>query len=117
MSGPGAAAPRLSRRLTLEGAIRVADGAGGYAIVWQALGQVWAEVTPVGARERAGESVTLSGVTYRIRVRSAPEGAPSRPRPDQRLREGVRIFRITAVSESDPSGLYLTLNAVEEVRS
>lgn len=117
MSAAGSGSPRLSRRLALEEMVRVADGAGGYTIVWQVLGQIWAEVTPVGARERAGESVTLSGVTYRIRVRSAPEGAPSRPRPDQRLREGGRIFRITAVSEADPSGLYLTLSAVEEVRS
>ncbi|MCX8509264.1 MAG: head-tail adaptor protein, partial [Rhodobacteraceae bacterium] len=68
-------------------------------------------------RERAGESVTLSTVGYRITVRGAPQGAPSRPKPEQRFRDGTRLFRITAVTEADGDGRYLTCFAREEVLS
>ena len=36
--------PILSRKLTLETPIRVADGAGGYSIDWRPMGTLWAEV-------------------------------------------------------------------------
>ena len=38
-----------------------------------------------------------------------------RPRPDQRLREGARIFTILAVTERDPEGRFLTCITREEV--
>ncbi|MEZ5888577.1 MAG: phage head closure protein [Paracoccaceae bacterium] len=110
-------APRLNRKLTLEEAVRAPDGAGGYSLVWTARGTLWAAVEPVTGRERAGESVTVSQVSYRITVRGAPEGAPSRPRPEQRFSEGGRTYRITAVTEADEGGRYLTCFATEEVLS
>lgn len=42
----------LNRRLVLEGAQRQPDGAGGYAVVWQPVGTVWAEVIPEQAARR-----------------------------------------------------------------
>ena len=108
-------APRLNRALVLESPERVADGAGGFTLAWVALGTVWAGVKAGAGRERAGEFVTLATVPYRITVRAAPQGSPSRPRPEQRFRDGVRIFRILAVSERDADGRYLTCVAHEEV--
>ena len=107
--------PRLNRKLILEETLRVADGAGGFALSWVALGALWARIDPGSGRERAGEFVTLSTVPCRITVRAAPLGAPSRPKPDQRFREGARVFRITAVTEADALGRYLTCFAQEEV--
>lgn len=108
-------APRLNRRLVLEEAQPVADGAGGFSRVWVALGAHWAAVDGGTGRERAGEFVTLSQVSYRITVRATPQGAPSRPRPDQRFRDGARLFCITAVTEVDTDGRYLICTAQEEV--
>lgn len=108
-------APVLNRRLALEAAIRVPDGAGGHTLQWQVLGHLWAALKPGSGRERAGEFVTLATVPYRITVRAAPPGATSRPRADQRFRDGTRVFRILAVSEADPQGHYLTCFAHEEV--
>ncbi|SPH17623.1 hypothetical protein DEA8626_01147 [Defluviimonas aquaemixtae] len=108
-------APRLNRKLVLEEAQRVPDGAGGWTLNWVALGALWAEVDPGSGRERAGEFVTVSSVGYKITVRATPQGAPSRPKPDQRFRDGTRIFRITAVTEADAGGHYLTCFAQEEV--
>ena len=107
--------PALRRRLVLEGPDRVSDGAGGFREVWRPLGELWAEVRPGMGRERRQDFAVISAVHYRVIVRAAPFGAPSRPRPDQRFREGARVLRIHAVGEHDPEGLYLTCFAYEEV--
>lgn len=105
----------LSRKLVLERATRVADGMGGHVLTWAALGTLWADIQPGTGGERYAEFVTLSNVAYRITVRGAPQGAPSRPKPDQRFRDGSRIFRIVAVTEADAEAQYLTCFAQEEV--
>lgn len=110
-------AAQLNRKLALEEAQRVPDGAGGFAVNWVTKGYLWAAVDAGAGRERGGESVTVSTVGYRITVRGAPQGAPSRPLPDQRFRDGSRLYRIAAVTEADPAGLYLTCFANEEVLS
>ena len=108
-------APRLNRLLVLEGATRSADGAGGFSESWAALGELWAEVSARTGRERAGAGVLVSSVSYRIVVRAAPVGAASRPRPEQRFRDGTRLYVIQAVAEHDPDGRFLTCFADEEV--
>ncbi|WP_456388451.1 head-tail adaptor protein [Profundibacter sp.] len=108
-------APNLNRKLVLEDAEQVPDGSGGYAENWVALGVVWAEITAGSGREKAGEFITVSSVPYRITVRAAPVGAPSRPKADQRFRDGSRLFRINAVTELSGRAHYLVCYANEEV--
>lgn len=107
--------PRLNRRLVLEAPARVPDGAGGFVESWTALGEIWAEVTARGGRERAEGGAVVSGVGYRIVLRAAPDGAASRPVPEQRFRDGARLFVIQAVAEHEPRGRYLVCFADEEV--
>lgn len=110
-------APQLNRPLVLEAMSRVADGAGGFAESWGALGTLWAEVTPGAGRDAAGEEVVMGVVGYRITLRGALQGSPARPMPGQRFRDGGRLFAILAVTEADPAGRYLTCFAREEVPS
>lgn len=110
-------APKLNRKLVLEEAQLAPDGSGGFTQNWVVKGTLWAAVDAGTGRERAGESVTVSTVGYRIRVRAVPQGAPSRPRPEQRFRDGARLFLISAVAEADEPGHYLTCFAQEEVLS
>ncbi len=108
-------AVRLNRKLVLEEAQRAPDGAGGQVETWVALGTVWASVSAGAGREQGGQLVTVSKVPYRIVVRAEPEGSPARPKPDQRFRDGGRIFRILAVAEHDAAAHYLMCHAREEV--
>ncbi len=108
-------APVLNRPLVLEAPERLADGAGGFTLTWTALGTLWAEVVPGSGREAAGVEVTTAQVPYRITIRAAPIGSSRRPKAEQRLRDGSRIFTILAVSERDARGQYLTCFAREEV--
>ncbi len=109
--------PQLNRRLVLEEQVRTPDGAGGFDVVWTPLGNHWAEVRAGRGREKAAEFVMVSSLPYQIIVRAAPYSAPSRPKPDQRFKEGSRIFRIQAVSENDPQEHYLICHCKEEVPS
>ncbi len=107
----------LNRRLVLEHAVQTPDGAGGYSESWQALGTLWAEINAGTGSETAGEFTTVTRVAYKITVRAAPVGAPSRPKADQRFVEGARVYRIKAVTERDPQAHYLTCFAYEEEAS
>lgn len=108
-------APHLNRALILESVVRTPDGAGGYTEVWVALGTLWAEVLPGSGNDALGEERMLSAVPYRVTVRGAPVGLPSRPLAGQRLREGTRLYQVQAVTERDSAGHYLTCFAREEV--
>lgn len=105
---------QLNRRLVLETPTRVSDGAGGFTTTWVQEGVLWGEVVPGAGSEVAGVEVSLSKVPYRITLRGAAVGSPARPRPDQRLTDGARVFTILAVTERDPGGLYLICFAREE---
>ncbi|MET4101914.1 head-tail adaptor [Roseovarius sp. MBR-78] len=109
------ARPRLNRALVLEVPQRAPDGAGGFTQAWAVRGTLWAELVARSGREAAGEALRLARAGYRITVRAAPQGAPSRPEPGQRLRDGARLFHILAVTESGAGAGYLTLWAEEEV--
>ncbi len=105
----------LNRPLVLEALERVSDGAGGNEETWAALGTLWAEVQARTGRDRAGEGGAVSATGFRVTVRAAPLGAPSRPEAGQRFRDGTRILRIEAVAERDAAARFLTCFCEEEV--
>jgi head-tail adaptor len=105
--------PKLATRLTLEAPQRIADGGGGWQVVWSEVGTVWAELRPGGAREGVSGAREVSRVTHRITIRSAPLGSARRPAADQRFRLGKRVFAILGVAEADGGGAYLTCWAEE----
>ena len=105
----------LSRQLTLEARGEQADGAGGYVKNWDVLGVMWAEVRAMTGRAREMGGISTGLGRYRVVVRAAGIGAPDRPQPGQRFREGTRIFNIEAVSEHDEAGRYLACQVHEEV--
>jgi head-tail adaptor len=116
MAGAGGR-PQLRRRLVIEERVSLPDGAGGYAVSWRPLGTVWADVRARGLGEDFVAAHERPRVRYRILLRGAPVGAPSRPRPDQRLREGDRVFNILAVAEAGPDGRFLEVAAEEGVQA
>ncbi len=107
--------PMLNRPLILEEHGVVPDGSGGFTDVWTVLGTLWADVQLRSGRDRSGQDTALGLTSYRIVVRGAAPGAPSRPRSGQRFREGTRIFAIRAVSDGVPDGRYLFCFAEEEL--
>lgn len=107
-------APKLNRKMTLEAPVRLSDGAGGYTRNWSVIGTHWVALDGRTGRERAGVGTPISRAAYRIIVRAAPVGSPRRPMPEQRFREGQRVFEILAVTEADENARYLICHAKEE---
>lgn len=107
--------PVLNRPMVLEEAVSLPDGAGGQSLSWVALGTLWAELRPGPGSERLGPIAPEGRLSLRAFIRAAPQGSPQRPRPDQRLREGARVFTILAVTEADPAGAWLVCTLREEV--
>ena len=62
-----------------------------------------------------GAAQAVSETAYRVVVRAAPMGSPSRPLAGQRFRVGPRIWQIEAVREYDPAVRYLICFVKEEV--
>ena len=106
---------RLNRKLMLEAPQRLPDEAGGFSETWVEQGMLWADIKARTGRETQGQAVSLSATGYRITVRAAPYGAPSRPAPEQRFREGGRVFNILSVAELDSDQRFLICFANEEV--
>lgn len=109
--------PALNRRLVLESPVRSPDGAGGFATAWTDQGALWAEVAMSPPRLSDGPGAAEARTPLRITLRGAPPGAPSRPVPGQRLRDGTRRFAIEAVQDLPPLGQYLLVLAREEAAS
>lgn len=105
----------LNRPLVLEAPQSVPDALGGRAVSWQALGTLWAEMRPGAGREKLGAITPEGTMLYRVFTRAAAPGSPQRPRPDQRFRDGDRVFAILAVGEADPTGAWLVSVVREEV--
>ena len=105
--------PVLSRKLVLEQRVTAADGMGGQAVTWAALGTLWAEMTPGSGRAEVISGREVARQPWRIVVRAAPVGAPSRPRAEQRLREGTRGINILSVAEKGDDARFLTCYAEE----
>lgn len=107
-------AVRLNRKVVLEEAQLSVDGAGGYDRNWVTVGTLWADIRPGSGRETEAQTLTVSAVPHQIIVRAAPVGSDRRPKPDQRFREGTRLYRIVAVTEYDHAAHYLACHAREE---
>lgn len=104
-----------NRRLVLEAPQTAPDGAGGWTRNWVQLGTVWGEFRASPGREGLAGGAVVSRVKWRVILRASPFGAASRPRPEQRLREGERVFAILAVAEHDADGRWLIAHVEEEV--
>lgn len=103
--------------MSLERPVHVPDGAGGATCSWEPLGTLWAGLRALGAPRDEGGAVPSISTRWRVTVRAAEVGAPSRPVPGQRLRLGERIFAVEAVREREGDPRYLDCDAIEEVPS
>ncbi len=99
--------PTRPSRLVLETPVRTPDGGGGHILAWTETGALWGEVLPRSARETTVGHRPTARVTHRVTIRREP-GPERRPRPDQRLRLGDRVFAIHAIAD-EPGGATLTL--------
>ena len=89
----------LDRKLVLEEAVKLPDGAGGFSQNWIALGTLWAAIKPRSGRLGTELDMPTSEVKLRVVLRAAATGSSMRPKPGQRLVESGRVYAIEAVGD------------------
>ena len=97
----------LNRKFTLEALAASPDGAGGQSEAWTPLGEHFVALSASAGRERDSGGRPSARVTHRCWLRYHDYDDPARPRPDQRFREGSRIYAIRAIAEADDLRRYL----------
>jgi len=104
---PGA----MSARLVLERPVELADGQGGVAVSFEAVGSLWARIEPLGENreERAGSDLVT--LTHRVWLRFRADIAAG-----MRLRKGERVFVIRSLRDPDEGGRYLVCLCEEDGR-
>ncbi|MEM8790800.1 MAG: head-tail adaptor protein [Pseudomonadota bacterium] len=104
--------PVLTHQFTLETPVESPDTGGGVSRSWNPIGILWGAVTTRSSREDLTGLRAASTIRHRVVVRSAPVGSPQRPRADQRLRRGDRVFAILGVTDHEMPG-FLRLDVEE----
>ena len=109
--------PVMNTELILEESTQVADGGGGFQVVWSPIGTLWAEIKGTSARERVVGGREISELSHEIIVRGAPNDSPRRPTAQRRFRSGNRVFQIFGIANYDERGRYLTCWTKEAINA
>ena len=99
----------LRTRVVIEAASRDSDGGGGSDITWETVAEVWAAVRPTSGSESLALDRVAGRTGYEIYMRYRNDVSPA-----MRLREGSRIYDISAVF--DPDGRRQWLRCLAEAR-
>ena len=92
----------LRHRVEIQVMARTSDGGGGAAIVWTALGEVWAAIWPRNASERFDLDRVAGRATHDIWIRARGD-----VRPEMRFRFGLRTFDIRGVIDVEDRSAWL----------
>jgi SPP1 family predicted phage head-tail adaptor len=84
----------MRERLTLEQPVRTADGAGGAAVTWQTVTELWAHVRPISGDERLRHDQVAGRLTHEVWIRHRIGIAPA-----MRFVQGGRVYEIVAILE------------------
>ena len=94
----------MRERVVIQAGAGAADGYGGRTSDWSAVATVWAEVAPIGGRERAQAEQLEGVVTHRVTIRHRTDVTAA-----HRLLWGSKALNVRAVTNPDQRRRYLDL--------
>jgi SPP1 family predicted phage head-tail adaptor len=105
------AAGKLRHRVAVERLVTEQDSSGVAQETWSPVGEFWASIEPLSAREFVAASAVQSQVVARIRMR-----ATTGVRASDRIRHGANLYNVQGVLPDLDSGLeYVTIPATAGV--
>jgi SPP1 family predicted phage head-tail adaptor len=87
---------KLKQRAALLSQTLTPDGGGGFTESWQIVGQMWVEITPLGASEKFGPDAVETRVRHRLVTRARDDIVAG-----LRVVAADRTFTIRAVLERE----------------
>lgn len=91
---------RLKTRLVAQRPVETPDGQGGVTRTWETFATVWAQVSPRAARHDVAADADGATLLWRIVLRTGLSLTRQ-----HRFSDGARIYRITAIRDSEDGRL------------
>jgi SPP1 family predicted phage head-tail adaptor len=104
-------AGKLKNRITFEKPSTYIDGDKGQSVVWTYVGECWASIEPLTARELLNVMQVQASITHRIRCRFL-----SGINASMRIRYQERMFAITSVIDKEENHVELEILAEEQIK-
>ncbi|MEX0345047.1 MAG: phage head closure protein [Rhizobiaceae bacterium] len=101
----------LCHELSLQFALRIDDGSGGFAENWSELATVFARIEPAGAKSLFAAGQRLEQATHNITIRFRDDVTSG-----MRFEKSGRTFLILNVTDPDETGRYLICITREDAR-
>jgi SPP1 family predicted phage head-tail adaptor len=98
----------MVHRVTVQTAVQVSDGQGGFTETWTDGPTVWASIEPLKGYERVQAMQTQSPQTHKITVRYTPDITSA-----SRLKFGTRVFGVKEVLNTEERNRFLVIKAIE----
>lgn len=104
---------RLNRRITIQRRLATLDDYGQESSVWRDIATVWANVRPIGGREKMRSMALESTLTHTVLVRYRADLLPSVDADAWRIVYGDRILQITASVDQNDERKYIIFECTE----
>lgn len=104
---------RLNHRITVQQRTASKDDYGQELASWSDIATVWANVKPIGGREKLRAMAVESMLTHTVLVRYRAEFASPKTMDARRIMYGDRIFNITATRDVDEARKHIVFDCTE----
>ena len=104
---------RLDKRISIESRSATLDSYGQEINSWSVVGVVWANVKPVGGREKMKAMQVDSLLTHTVAIRFDKRFMPPRTVDAWRIVYDGRLFNIVSAMDLDEAGKYIIFDCVE----
>ena len=92
----------LNKIVTLQYPTQVADGMGGFSLVWNSAGTIFAAIWPASANEQIQANAPTMVVSHRIRIRFRRDIKAS-----WRIKYGEKYYGIVSIINQNMSNRFL----------
>ncbi len=103
----------LNRRVTLQRRATTLDEYGQPSAGWTDIATVWADVRPVGGREKLRAMAIESTLTHTVKVRFRADFLPVTEADAWLIRYGARVLQITAAMDWEDRRTYIIFDCIE----
>jgi len=104
---------RLDKRITIEQRSDTKDAYGQKVLSWNAIGTVWANIKPIGARERLAAMAYESVISHTVAIRYNPDFLPVLSADSMRIIYGTRTLQITGAHDLDEARRHIIFDCIE----